>query len=246
MAEAVQNLFPGTQVTIGPNIENGFFYDFARAEPFTPWKTWRADRGAEDAPAGRQGRADRPRGLGPPAGDRFLHSARARPSRPRSSANLAGRADQHFYRQGDWLDLCLGPHMPSTGKVGQAFKLTKLAGAYWRRGDSSEIPMLAAHLARHRLARPEGAGCLSPHAGGGRKARPSPARPGYGSVPCAGGEAVGSVFLAIPTDGPCGGRWKIYLHGPGWKTAAMSRSRLTQLYDKAAVRGVGPLAALWP
>ena len=130
--------FPGTQVTIGPVIENGFYYDFARNQPFTP-DDFPRDR-EEDA---RDHRA-RP-GLSRSGG---LAREGARPSFPtrartsRSSSSMPSRHGQpiKIYDQGDWIDLCRGPHMTSTGKIGDAFQLMKVAGAYWR-GDSNN-PML--------------------------------------------------------------------------------------------------------
>jgi threonyl-tRNA synthetase len=129
MAEAVQALFPGTQVTIGPAIENGFYYDFARNEPFTP----------EDLPAIE-------------AKMREIIAANATFdrdvwSREEAIAYFEAKGERYkaelirdlpqdqtitVYRQGDWLDLCRGPHLRSTGDVGTAFKLMKVAGAYWR------------------------------------------------------------------------------------------------------------------
>jgi len=138
LAEAVQSLWPGTQVTIGPVIENGFYYDFFRNEPFTP----------EDFPAIEKRMReiiarDRP----------FTKSVMGR-DEAKSLFEKKGEAfkielidaipadqDLKLYAQGDWLDLCRGPHMTSTGKVGDAFKLMKVAGAYWR-GDSNR-PMLS-------------------------------------------------------------------------------------------------------
>src|SRR6201996_7399621 len=129
MAEAVQELFPGTQVTIGPSIEDGFYYDFARAEPFSlddlaaieakmkeivdrdeaiSREVWKRDEAiAHFKSIGEAYKAEIIEGI--PAGE-----------------------DVSVYRQGDWKDLCRGPHFPSTKFVGKAFKLTKLAGAYWR------------------------------------------------------------------------------------------------------------------
>jgi threonyl-tRNA synthetase len=132
LAEAVQSLWPGTQVTIGPVIENGFYYDFFRNQPFTP----------EDLPAIEQKMReiiarDKP----------FTKEVWSREQAKRAFRDMGEQfkvelvdaipADQEIkiYRQGDWFDLCRGPHMTSTGKVGNAFKLTKVAGAYWR-GDS--------------------------------------------------------------------------------------------------------------
>jgi threonyl-tRNA synthetase len=133
LAEAVQSLWPGTQVTIGPVIENGFYYDFFRNQPFTP----------EDLPAIEQKMReiiarDKP----------FTKEVWSRDQAKRAFHDMGEQfkvelvdaipADQNIkiYRQGDWFDLCRGPHMTSTGKVGDAFKLTKVAGAYWR-GDSN-------------------------------------------------------------------------------------------------------------
>lgn len=137
LAEAVQELYPGTQVTIGPVIENGFFYDFFRNEPFTP----------EDfAPIEKKMREiiqrDKP----------FTKSVKTREEAKEFFRNkgemfkvelvdaIPGNEDIKFYDQGGWIDLCRGPHMTSTGKIGNAFKLMKVAGAYWR-GDSKN-PML--------------------------------------------------------------------------------------------------------
>ncbi len=133
MAEAVQTLFPGTQVTIGPSIENGFYYDFARNEPFS----------SEDLPAiEKQMRKIIERG------DKFEREVWDRDQaikyfkdkgemyKAELIEDLPEGEDIKIYRQGEWLDLCRGPHMPSTRQVGNAFKLLKVAGAYWR-GDSN-------------------------------------------------------------------------------------------------------------
>src|SRR3954454_10645198 len=137
LAEAVQSLWPGTQVTIGPVIENGFYYDFFRNEPFTP----------EDFPAIEKKMReiiarDKP----------FTKEVWSREQAKDTFGKMGERfkvelidaipEDQQIkiYRQGDWFDLCRGPHMTSVGKVGNAFKLMKVAGAYWR-GDSNN-PML--------------------------------------------------------------------------------------------------------
>ncbi|MCX7295881.1 MAG: threonine--tRNA ligase [Hyphomicrobiales bacterium] len=138
LAEAVQALWPGTQVTIGPVIENGFYYDFARNQPFTP----------EDLPVIEKKMKE--------------IIARDRPftkeiwSRDEAKKVFADKGENYkvelidaipedqslkIYKQGDWFDLCRGPHMTSTGKIGTAFKLMKIAGAYWR-GDSNN-PMLS-------------------------------------------------------------------------------------------------------
>lgn len=132
MAEAVQELYPGTQVTIGPAIENGFYYDFARDEPFTP----------EDLPkieARMREIVDRDEPIRREVWEREAAMAYFRAIGEHYKAELIEDlpADETItiYRQGDWLDLCRGPHLPSTGRLGKAFKLMKIAGAYWR-GDS--------------------------------------------------------------------------------------------------------------
>jgi len=137
MAEAVQELYPGTQVTIGPVIENGFYYDFARDQPFTPdelpvIEAKMREIIARDAPFTCEViDRDKAKKLFAEKGEAFkLELIDAIP---------AGE-DLKLYAQGDWLDLCRGPHMTSVGKVGKGFKLLKIAGAYWR-GDSNN-PML--------------------------------------------------------------------------------------------------------
>jgi|TARA_B100000315_G_scaffold199657_1_gene191571 threonyl-tRNA synthetase len=136
MAQAVQELFPGTQVTIGPSIENGYYYDFAREEPFSTddfeaiekkmaeivdrdlefiREVWDRDEAIEYFKAkGEVYKAELIEAI--PAGD-----------------------DVSIYRQGEWVDLCRGPHLPSTGKLGKHFKLMKLAGAYWRGNSDNEM-----------------------------------------------------------------------------------------------------------
>jgi threonyl-tRNA synthetase len=137
MAQAVQELYPGTQVTIGPVIENGFYYDFARDEPFTPddlpvIEAKMREIIARDAPfACEVVDRNKAEALFAEKGETFkLELIDAIPE----------GEDVKLYSQGQWLDLCRGPHMTSTGKVGKGFKLLKIAGAYWR-GDSNN-PML--------------------------------------------------------------------------------------------------------
>jgi threonyl-tRNA synthetase len=138
LAEAVQDLWPGTQVTIGPVIENGFYYDFARNQPFTPEDLPVIERKMKEIIA-----RDRP----------FTKEIWSREDAEKVFADKGENfkvelidaipADQSLkiYKQGDWFDLCRGPHMTSTGKIGNAFKLMRVAGAYWR-GDSNN-PMLS-------------------------------------------------------------------------------------------------------
>jgi len=129
LAEAVQSLYPGTQVTIGPSIDNGFYYDFARNEPFS----------TEDFPAiearmkqivARQSpfvreEWDRDEAMA------FFENKGER-YKAELIRDLPDTETITIYRQGEWLDLCRGPHMRTTGDAGQAFKLMKVAGAYWR------------------------------------------------------------------------------------------------------------------
>ncbi|TVR08135.1 MAG: threonine--tRNA ligase [Salinarimonadaceae bacterium] len=137
LAEAVQELFPGTQVTIGPVIENGFYYDFARETPFTTDDLAAIEKKmreiiARDAPfVKEEWTRDQAKEIFAAKGEAYkVELVDAIPP----GENLK------IYRQGEWFDLCRGPHMTSTGKVGNAFKLMKVAGAYWR-GDSNN-PML--------------------------------------------------------------------------------------------------------
>jgi threonyl-tRNA synthetase len=138
LAEAVQSLFPGTQVTIGPVIDNGFYYDFYRAEPFTPQDFPAIEKRmreiiARDAPFTREvWTRDRAKSHFETAGEAF---------KVELVDMIPEGEDLKIYKQGAWLDLCRGPHMTSTGKIGSAFKLMKVAGAYWR-GDSKR-PMLS-------------------------------------------------------------------------------------------------------
>jgi threonyl-tRNA synthetase len=132
MAQAVQELYPGTQVTIGPAIEDGFYYDFARAEPFTPEDLGKIEARMHeivkrDLPLQREvlSREEAIRSFGDLGEDYKVEIIKAIPEGD----------DISVYRQGEWFDVCRGPHLPSTGKLGKGFKLMKLAGAYWR-GDS--------------------------------------------------------------------------------------------------------------
>jgi threonyl-tRNA synthetase len=133
LAEAVQALWPGTQVTIGPVIENGFYYDFFRNEPFTledlpKIEAKMSEIIAKDRPFTKEiWSRDQAKRIFRDKGEMFkVELIDAIPS----------DQDIKIYRQGDWFDLCRGPHMTSTGRVGAAFKLMKVAGAYWR-GDSN-------------------------------------------------------------------------------------------------------------
>ena len=136
MAQAVQELYPGTQVTIGPAIENGFYYDFARDEAFTPEDLATIEKRMHEIVK------------------RDLKIEREVWDRDQAVKVFGEIGEQYkveiindvipegeevsVYRQGEWFDVCRGPHLPSTGKLGKGFKLMKLAGAYWR-GDSNNV-----------------------------------------------------------------------------------------------------------
>ncbi|KTS37122.1 threonine--tRNA ligase [Methylobacterium indicum] len=138
LAEAVQSLWPETQVTIGPVIENGFYYDFHRETPFSPddfpaIEARMREIIARDAPFTKEVWArDDVRTLFEQKGENF---------KVELVDAIPPGEDLRIYRQGEWFDLCRGPHMTSTAKIGSAFKLMKVAGAYWR-GDSTK-PMLS-------------------------------------------------------------------------------------------------------
>jgi len=138
MAQAVQELYPGTQVTIGPAIENGFYYDFAREDPFTPDDLKNIEQRMSEIVK------------------RNLPIEREVWSREQAMQTFGELGETYkveiiddiipegeelsIYRQGEWFDVCRGPHLPSTGKLPKAFRLMSVAGAYWR-GDSNN-PML--------------------------------------------------------------------------------------------------------
>lgn len=129
MAEAVQELFPGTQVTIGPSIENGFYYDFARAEPFTPADLEVIEKRMHDI-VNRDESIRREVWDRDAAADFFLNKGEI--YKAEIIRDIPSGEKISLYAQGDFIDLCRGPHLPSTGKLGHGFKLMKVAGAYWR------------------------------------------------------------------------------------------------------------------
>jgi len=132
LAEAVQELYPGTQVTFGPAIENGFYYDFARDEPFTPDDLTVIERRMHEI-------VDRNEAIRREVWERdeaIRHFASLGEKYKAEHIETLPQGEEiSIYRQGNWLDLCIGPHLPSTGRLGHAFKLTKISGAYWR-GDA--------------------------------------------------------------------------------------------------------------
>ncbi|MBY0559267.1 threonine--tRNA ligase [Hyphomicrobium sp.] len=134
LAEAVQSIWPGTQVTIGPVIDNGFYYDFAKQQPFEPEDIPKIEKRmgeiiAKNAPFTKEvWTRNKAKEFFKDKGEYFkVELVDAIPE----------DQDLKIYKQGEWLDLCRGPHMTSTGQVGKAFKLMKFAGAYWR-GDSTK------------------------------------------------------------------------------------------------------------
>ena len=133
MAEAVQNLFPGTQVTIGPAIENGFYYDFARDKPFTSDDLIVIEKKMHEI-ISQDKKFDQEVWARKQAIDYF--SKKNETYKTELIKDLPETEKITIYKQGRWLDLCRGPHMPSTKHVGKGFKLTKVSGAYWR-GNSS-------------------------------------------------------------------------------------------------------------
>ena len=137
LAMAVQALYPGTQVTIGPAIEDGFYYDFARAEPFTPEdlpkiedemkKIIKAGLPTRREVWARDAAVEHFKGIGETYKAELI-------------ASIPANEDVSIYWHGDWHDLCRGPHFRTTSEVGDAFKLTKIAGAYWR-GDAKNAQL---------------------------------------------------------------------------------------------------------
>ncbi len=136
MAQAVQELFPGTQVTIGPAIDNGFYYDFSREEAFTPDDLQKIEDRMREI-VGRKLPIEREvwdrneaielfRGIGEHYKVELIEA-------------IPEGEEVSIYRQGDWFDVCRGPHLPNTGKLPKGFKLMKLAGAYWRGNSDNEM-----------------------------------------------------------------------------------------------------------
>jgi threonyl-tRNA synthetase len=129
LAEAVQELFPGTQITFGPAIENGFYYDFFRNAPFTPEDFAAIEQRMKeivdrDEPITREiWSRDQAVKWFEDHGERF---------KAEWVTQIPADEEISIYKQGQWLDMCTGPHLPSTGKLGKAFKLLRVSGAYWR------------------------------------------------------------------------------------------------------------------
>ena len=137
LAQAAQELYPGTQITFGPSTETGFYYDFVRDEPFTPDDLEKIEARMHEI-------VDRDEAISREVWDRdraieFFRKA-GEAYKAEWIGELPADEDLVIYHQGDWTDLCRGPHLPSTGKLGHAFKLTKLSGAYWR-GDAKNAQL---------------------------------------------------------------------------------------------------------
>ncbi|MBM3621097.1 MAG: threonine--tRNA ligase [Alphaproteobacteria bacterium] len=137
LAQAVQELFPGTQITFGPATESGFYYDFARAEPFTPEDFEKIEKRMAEI-------VDRDLPIEREVWDRaklkkfFIDHGES--FKAQWSDELPAGEEITVYRQGTWQDMCKGPHLPSTGKLGKAFKLMRVSGAYWR-GDAKNAQL---------------------------------------------------------------------------------------------------------
>ena len=136
LAMAVQELYPGTQVTIGPVIENGFYYDFSRKDPFTEDDLKKielrmkkiVDR--DEITRNEIWKRDKAIKHFEKIGEKY---------KAEIIESIPADEDISIYYHGDWNDLCRGPHLPSTGKIGKAFKLTKVSGAYWRGNSNNEM-----------------------------------------------------------------------------------------------------------
>ena len=133
LAMAVQELYPGTQVTIGPVIENGFYYDFARKEPFTEDNLIKIEKKMEEI-VDRNEKTSRHIWKREDAIKHFKKIGEKYKAEIIESIPIGEEVS--IYSHGNWSDLCRGPHLSSTGKIGKAFKLIKVSGAYWR-GDSN-------------------------------------------------------------------------------------------------------------
>ncbi|MEP6483292.1 MAG: threonine--tRNA ligase [Rudaea sp.] len=136
LAQATQRLFPDTQVTIGPVVENGFYYDFARKQPFTPDDLIKIEAemkkiAAENLPVQRSV-------MGKDDAIKFFNEKGEIYKAQIIDDIIPPGEEISLYGQGDWVDLCRGPHVPSTGKL-KAFKLMKVAGAYWRGDQNNEM-----------------------------------------------------------------------------------------------------------
>ena len=136
LAMAVQELFPRTQVTIGPVIENGFYYDFSRKEPFTNEDLKKIENKMKEI-VDRDELTKREVWKRSEAIDHFKKISEH--YKAEIIEDIPDNEEVSIYHHGKWHDLCKGPHLPSTGKIGKAFKLTKVSGAYWRGNSNNEM-----------------------------------------------------------------------------------------------------------
>ena len=188
LAYAVKELFPDAQVTIGPVIEDGFYYDFSYKRPFTP-----DDLAAIERKMAELAKKDEPvvRSLMPRDDAVAFFKGLGEHYKAEIIASIPSNEDISLYAEGKFTDLCRGPHVPSTGKL-KVFKLMKLAGAYWR-GDSRN-EMLQRIYGTAWAKKEDLEAYLTPHRGG-REARPPPARPAARPLPPAG-RGAGDGLLA--------------------------------------------------
>ena len=136
LAMAVQELYPGTQVTIGPVIENGFYYDFSRKEPFTEEDLKKIEKKMGEI-VDRDEKTHREVWKRDDAINHFLKIGEK--YKAEIIESIPSGEEVSIYHHGKWHDLCRGPHLASTGKIGKAFKLTKVSGAYWRGNSDNEM-----------------------------------------------------------------------------------------------------------
>ena len=136
LAMSVQELFPGTQVTIGPVIENGFYYDFSRKDPFTEDDLTKIENKMKEI-VDRDEKTIREVWNRNDAIQHFKKMGEH--YKAQIISDIPNDEEISIYHHGKWHDLCKGPHLPSTGKIGKAFKLTKVSGAYWRGDPKNEM-----------------------------------------------------------------------------------------------------------
>ena len=238
MAEAVKELYPETQVTFGPATETGFYYDFARDDAVHPRRPG-PDRGA-DARDRAPRRADHARGLGPRRRRRASSTASASATRPNISARSRPTQDISLYRQGDFVDLCVGPHLPSTGPARAGLQADERGRRLLARRPEQRA---AAARLRHGVAEPEGARPVPVPARRGRAPRPPQARPRARPVPSAGGGGRQRLLApegldAVPRDRG--------LHAPPARRGRLSRGQGRRSCSTAACgrrRATGRISA---
>ena len=214
LAYAVKELFPEAQVTIGPVIENGFYYDFAYKRPFTPddlaaIEQKMAELAKKDEPVVREvWKRDDAVKFFESIGEKY---------KAEIIASIPANEDISLYREGAFIDLCRGPHVPSSGKL-KVFKLTKVAGAYWR-GDQANEQLQ--RIYGTAWGRKRGSGRISEDARRSRAARPSQAWQRARPVSFSGGSAWAGVLAPQGLGDLAGGR---AIHALGVPRSRLSRS----------------------